>query len=90
MKAQSSLIGAEGVVELNPVSAVHLKIPLIILPFDSEREDAVRLGQALEDSMLFIDGILIHRVDDRLKHFTGRLDELRLGGVPAFELIHKI
>jgi hypothetical protein len=75
---------------LDPVSTVYLQIPLIVLPFDSEREDAIRLGQALEDPMLFINGIFIHHIDDRLKHFMGRLDELRLGGVPAFELIHKI
>ena len=53
MEAETSLVGADGRVELNPVTEVGLNLSLVVNPGNPECEDTVRLYDSL-DSLAMI------------------------------------
>ena len=53
MEPQSSLIGANGGIELDPISPVHLNFSFIICPWDPENHDTLRFKQTLYYTVFF-------------------------------------
>ena len=49
MEAETSLVWADGVVELHPVAGVGLDLAVVIHPCHAECEDSVRFNEALND-----------------------------------------
>jgi hypothetical protein len=48
VQAETALVGAEGRVELNTVATVDLDVALVVLPDNTELDDALRNGDDLE------------------------------------------
>lgn len=48
VQTQTTLVGAQGGVELNTVTTVDLDLALVVLPLDAELDDALRDGSNLE------------------------------------------
>ena len=46
-EAQAALVGSDGGVELHPVAAIDMRHVVIIAPFDTKGDRAIRLHQAL-------------------------------------------
>ena len=63
MKTNSALIRTDGAVELHPESAIDLNLAFIIYPRNTEHNNTLRLGKALEQCAFLILGM---RVDGRL------------------------
>ena len=57
MESESTLVWADGIVELNTVSTVNLDFPIVIFPLYLECEDPIRLYDPIEDLVLEIDRI---------------------------------
>jgi hypothetical protein len=57
VESESTLVGAEGRVELHTVSFVDLALALVILPDDTELDDAFGNGGNFES--LFVLGVLL-------------------------------
>lgn len=57
MKSQTSLVGAKGGVELHAVSPIDLEVAGIVLPDDSELDDALGDGSDLESGPIL--GVLL-------------------------------
>jgi hypothetical protein len=49
VEAQPALVGPDRAVHLDPEAAVHLDLAAIVHPRNAEHEDALRLGDPLED-----------------------------------------
>jgi len=81
MQAQAALVGANGIVELHAVAAVHPHDALIVHPRHAEKDRAIRLGEALENGLLLIGRVLFHGGRDRSEHFLGGLQEFYLVGM---------
>jgi hypothetical protein len=56
MESQSSLVWSQGGIELDTIASVDLWLSLVILPHDTELDDAFGDGDDLEGSLIF--GIL--------------------------------
>ena len=86
VKPESSLIGTDGRIELDAVSAVHLDLTLIVYPGNAEDDLALRLYQALEYSGCLVLGV---GLDDGLQGFQDLVDclqEFRLARIALFDL----
>ena len=53
MKPKTALVGAQGRVELHPVSTVDLDLALVVFPDTSELDDALGNGGDLEGFLVF-------------------------------------
>jgi hypothetical protein len=53
VQTETTLVWAEGRVELNSVAAVDLDLVLVVLPDNAELDDALRDGDDLESSLVF-------------------------------------
>ena len=85
METKAALIGADGGIELHPVSPVDLYLSPVIHPGHPEGNDPLRLGQPFQKSCFPV-GLLVLG-DDRpegLQDFLYRLQELRFMGVLFF------
>jgi hypothetical protein len=51
MEAHTALIGPDGIVELNPESAIHVDLALVILPGYPANDNAIRLNESFQDLM---------------------------------------
>ena len=49
VEAQSALVGADRIVELDARASVHSHVVLVIGPTDAEDDHAIRLGHPVED-----------------------------------------
>lgn len=81
IKADASLIGAEGRVVLNAVAAVDVPNMVVVLPSDAELDHALGLDHTLQKS-----GLLILRMGgdhglQRAQDLLDSLQELRLVGI---------
>ncbi len=88
VEAQTALVGANGAVELHAVADVHLHLALVVDPGHAERDDALRLHEALHYLGLFKLGVLVVYVLDALQDFAHCLQELRLARVLALQALH--
>lgn len=59
METETTLVGAKGRVELNTVTAVDLNLTLVVLPNDTELDDALGDGSDLEGGLVL--GVLLEQ-----------------------------
>ena len=78
VKACTTLVRANGIVELYAVTEVNLYLTLVVYPGDTEGEDTIGLDEALDDLVLLKLWMLVVNVLDRKEDLTDSLDELRL------------
>ena len=98
MQAQSALVRADGVVELDAVADVHAGVSLVVYPRHLELDLAVGLDEPFEKRFLLIERfVLIHRRSDGFEHLARSLQKFGLVwililevGENAFGVFHKI
>ncbi|MPN34945.1 hypothetical protein SDC9_182439 [bioreactor metagenome] len=73
MKTQTSLVWANGIVELNSVTKIHLHFPFIIDPWHLKCKDTIRLNKAFGNFGLFKLGMLIVHINNGTQHFPNCL-----------------
>lgn len=78
VESESALVRSDSVVELHPVSSIHLDIPVLIDSRDSEHDGPFRFDYPFEDLLLLIDFVVVDEVFDGFYDFFYRLYELRL------------
>ena len=88
MKAQAALVRADGRIVLDPVAAVNLDLALIIHPVHPEGDDALRLGDALQNAILLILAIFFKDGREALQYFLHSLKKDRLAAVAFFQTLH--
>ena len=81
MEAQAALVGADRAAHLHAETAVHLDFTLVILPGDTEHDDALWLDHALEELVLLIVRMLIENRCNGLQDFRDSVFEMRLSRV---------
>ncbi len=77
MKSQPAFVRADGTVHLDSKSAVHVDIPLIVLPGDTKHNYALRFDDPLENFRFAIFGVTIEHERKRLDNLLDRLMKLR-------------
>ena len=85
VKADAALVGADGIVVLDPPAALDADVALVVLPAHAERDDAVGLGDAAQDLLAVIGFLLLDEVEDVLGDFLDRLAEFGLARVAALD-----
>ena len=88
MEAQATLVGANGTVELDTVAQVHLHLALVVHPGHAERDDALRLDDALYNLGLLKLGVLVVDILDGLQHLSDCLKVLLFARVLALQALH--
>ena len=83
MEAQASFVGADGRIELYPVTSVHPNVARIIGPWNAERNHAFRLDHALQQGMALVLGVVFNERNDGLCDLFDGLQKLRLVGIAA-------
>ena len=86
VKAQAALVGSNGRVELDTVTAVDLNLALVVNPGNTEHDDALGLDEALQQGGLLILRVGVERRLDGAENLGRGLDELRLLGIAGLEL----
>ena len=87
VKAQAALVGSNGRVELDAVTAVDLDLALVVDPGNTEHNDALGLDEALKQGGLLVLGMGVERRLDGAEDLGRGLDELRLLGIAGLELV---
>ena len=85
MEPQTALVGADGAVELHPVAPVHLHLALIVHPGDAEKNDPLRLHEPLQQTGLFVLGMLVKHGGNAFQNFRGRLQKFAFVGVALLQ-----
>ena len=85
MEPQTALVGADGAVELHPVAPVHLHLALIVHPGDAEKNDPLRLHEPLQQTGLFVLGMLVKHGGNAFQDFRGRLQKFAFVGVALLQ-----
>ena len=86
MEAQTALVGADGGIELNAEAAVYMDLARVVGPGDPELYHALGLGEALDETQLFILGVLLYNGLQRLQHLVNGLEKLLLALVAGLDL----
>ena len=86
METQTALVGTDGRVELNAVTAVHLHVAVVIHPGNAEHDGTFGLNQTLQDAPLFDGRILCHHGLQGFQYFFDGLKEFLLSAVTLFYL----
>ena len=73
METQSALVGTDSRVELYAIAEVHLNLTLVVDPGHTERDDALRLYDALHNLRLLKLRMLVVDVLDGFEHFSNSL-----------------
>ena len=89
VKAQSTLVGADGIVELHPCATIDANIAGVVLPADPEDDDSIGFGHALKNMRFLVLGVFFHEGQDGLGHFVDGLVKFFLSGVTAHKPGHK-
>src|SRR5665648_685750 len=89
MEAHAALVGADSAVHLDAEPAIDLDLALVVDPGDAEHDDALGLGDALEDLLLAIDGVLVEHHIKGLGDLLRGLVELDLRRVLGPEFGHE-
>ena len=85
MEAQAALVRADGGVELHAVTAVDLRLALVVHPDHAELDHALRLDEPLEHGVGLILGVPGHHRFEGFEYFPDRLQKL---GLVAIALLH--
>ena len=83
MEPQSSLVGADGGVELNPIAPIHMDSSLVVHPGHPEGDDPLGLHEGLHNALFFILGVLVDDLVQALQELQHGLVELPLVRVPG-------
>ena len=89
IEAQAAFVRAERVVQLHSVTAVDMRPAVIIVPYDPETDDAIRLRQPLQNAVLPQPGVLTNVVKDMLDNAANGLVILVLARMPRRQPFHK-
>ena len=86
MEPQSPFEGADGGVELDPVAAVDVDLPLVIHPGYPEGDHPLRFHKGFDDAPLLVLRMLIHDKIQTLQYLQYCLMEFLLIRVPPQHL----
>ena len=64
MEAQTAFVRADGAVELNTITDVHMYFTIVVNPRHTERNNALRLNETLDELSLLEFGMLVVHVND--------------------------
>ena len=87
VQAQTTLVGADGAVELHAKRTIDLDLASIVNPRHTEGDDALGLDDALEKACLLVFGMSLDDGLEGLQDLGHGLDELRLVGVLCLDLL---
>ena len=88
METQSTLVGADGAVELYTIAQVHLYLALVVDPGNAERDDALRFNDSFYNLRFLELRMLVVDVLDRFKHFAYCLQILQFARMLALQALH--
>ena len=88
METKSAFIRSDGIVELNPVTAVHMNFAIVINPAELECEDTVRFNDPVDDVGSFKLRIFIVNLFNRFQNFANCLKILNFTRVFFLQVIH--
>ena len=83
METKSTLVGADGTVELDTEATVHLRVAVIVHPGNSEVNEAFRFHDALHDGDVL--GVGLKHGLERFKDLLYRLMKFRLVWVTGYD-----
>ena len=83
MEPETALVWANGGTELDPVAPVYMNAALVIHPGYPKADDPFRLYEGLDDSLLFIFGMLVNDLVQTLQKFQNGLVKFPLVRVPC-------
>jgi hypothetical protein len=83
VEADATLVRADGAVELDAETTVHLHPTFIVGPGHAEHNLALRFDDALKDAVILVLLVTLDHGAQRFEHFTCGLEELRLAGIAA-------
>ena len=86
MEAETALVGADGGVELHPVSPVHMHLAVVVHPGHPEADHALRLHEHLDDAVPLVLRMLLDDQIQALQNLQDRLVELLLIGITSDNL----
>ena len=90
MKTKAAFERSDCGVELDTPGAVRTNAPIVILPGNTEDDDAIRLGQAFENLRVLILPVIEHVRHERLDNLTHRLVKLGFMGISPHESVHEL
>jgi hypothetical protein len=86
-EAETSLVGADRAVELYAEATVYLNLTVAIHPGYAEFDNALRLYETLEKTVLFVFGMLFNHGLEGTKNLFNGLDEFRLMRIACANLL---
>ena len=86
MEADTALVRADCVVELNAIADVGLHFALVVYPRNAEGEDAVGFHHSFNDFCFFEFGMFVVDILNRQKDFSHGLKVFLLARVLSFEV----
>ena len=89
VEAQTALVGADGVVELDAVAGIDLHLAPVVHPDHLEGERAVGLHDAFRDAVGLEFGVLVVGFLHGHEHLAHGLQILAFAGMAAFEFRHE-
>ena len=87
VKAQATLEGAKGGIELNPIATVYLHLPRVVHPLHAEGNAALRLRNPLKNFHLCVFRLFAQDRLQTLQHFLYCLQKNGLVRVCFFKVI---
>ena len=88
MKPQTALIGTNGAVELHTVANVHMHFATVVDPWHPERDNALRLDNALHNLGFFKLWMLVVHVLYGNEHFSHSLKILQFARMLRLQRLH--
>src|SRR5678815_784848 len=89
MESQPTFVRPDGAIHLDPESPVHMKLALIVLPWNAEHDDSLRFDNSFEDFCFSVFRMLVHYKHERLGYFLDGLVEFGFRGVLRLNMGHQ-
>ena len=90
METQTAFIGSDRTAHLHAEPAIDLDLAFVILPWNTERDHALRLNHSLQDLLLTELRVLLQHRHNRLKNLRYGILELRLIRIPLYQEIQSV
>jgi hypothetical protein len=91
MEAEAAFVRANGVVILDPPTALHTNVAVVVLPTNAEADYPIRLCDAAKDLVLVVLDLVLDEVENVFRDFLDGLMKLGLARIlsanPRHELI---